>query len=242
MKILFFLIIFLVSVQSISAQTKVDEYELMDSDSESARIDNFLSHLQNQPDSKGLIIICSGEDNERLGNIWDHIEGIRSYLFFRSNGAFTDRVSFRVDNRKQPLFKEFWIFPKHIPPPEARLKVPTLENLKNLNLFASRCEECDPVVPALSANSANFELYAALLEKYPDYKSLVIIYPLSDTELKARGLSKKESRQLNLSYAIKYRDILSRQYKISRRRISIKIAKPDDRYRAIRSKFFIVPK
>ena len=75
------------------AQTKVDEYSEPDSDSESAYMDNFISKLYAEPESKGLIIIYSGDKKERIGNILNLKEGIRTYIHIRFGEKYNDRVS-----------------------------------------------------------------------------------------------------------------------------------------------------
>lgn len=55
--------------QTSFAQTKIAEYGRLTTDAESARMDNLASALNQEPDSKGLIIIYSGKNNEGMGSI-----------------------------------------------------------------------------------------------------------------------------------------------------------------------------
>ena len=163
-------LVLLFFTQAFFAQTKIDEYERMGSDAESGRIDNFLMNLDKQPESRGLIIIYSGEKEERLGNILRLIEGIKQYIVFRdvhSRGAktFTERVTFRIEKGKETLFKELWVYPKDIPLPEIEQPTLNLNNLKAKYLYASVCLDCEPAIPGLSSEWADFELYAELFNE-----------------------------------------------------------------------------
>ncbi len=243
MKNLLLLIVLVIFTQTFFAQTKIDEYERTDSDAESGRIDNFLMNLDKQPESRGLIIIYSGESEERLGNILRLIEGIKQYIVFRdvySRAArtFTERITFKIEKGKETLFKELWVYPKDIPLPEIEQPNVNLDNLKTKYLYASVCVDCEPAIPGLSSEWADFKLYAELLMKYRDYKSSIIIYSPSRNRL-----SKKESYRDALAYAAKYRNLLAKEYKIDNRRISIRIETPIVKdLTPISAKFFITPK
>ena len=239
MKNLLLFILLLLFTQLSLAQTKIDEYEKTDSDSESGRIDAFLVNLLNEKESKGLIVIYSGENEEQIGNILRHIEGIKQYINFRGHSIdqknLAEKVSFKINKGKQPLFKEFWIYPKNIALPEIKERKLNLDNLKTKFLYASICASCEPAVPILSSDSANLEFYAELLKQYPNYTGLIIIHP--DAYIR-----EKDSYNNALTYVIGYRNILTKEYKIDNKRISIKIAKPVGEGTPVIAKFFIVPK
>lgn len=215
------------------AQTLVDEYERTDSDSESARIDNFLTYLQNEPQSKGLIIINIGEKKEQIGIVQRHIEGIKQYVEVRTDKSLAERIFFKISGRKKLLSKELWIYPKYLSLPELKIDF-DLSALKTKYLYGMICEICEPVVPSLSTSSADLESYAEILKKYPNYKSLIILYP------NYPEVSKKAAYQNALNYAADYRNLLTRDYKISNKRISIVIAK--NFRKGATTKLFIVPK
>ena len=74
--------------------------------------------------------------------------------------------------------------------------------------------------------------------KYPDYKSSIIIYSPSHNRS-----SKKESYRDALTYAAKYRNLLTKIYKIDNRRISIRIETPIVKdLKPTSAKFYISPK
>lgn len=219
------------------AQTKIDEYEFTNSDTESAHIDNFLVALQNEPTSKGLIIIYSGANKQEMGVILRHIEGIKEYVNLRSGKSFGERIVYKVDERNKSFAKELWIYPNDIPFPEIKPINFDLDGLKTKYLYAMICLDCEPAVPLLAMDYANLKLYAELLKKYPDYQSSIIIYPTS-----LDNASKKKYRQMALNYAAQYRSLLINEYKISRKRISVVVAKNPNENRVISAKFYIVPK
>lgn len=230
------LLIFFIS-QITFAQTKVDEYEKIGSDAETGRIDNFLLNLRNEPENKGIIVIYSGESEERIGNILQHVEGIKQYVNLRDENLFAGKIFYQIKQGEQPLFKEFWIYPKNTAIPEIKEKPLNLDNLKTKYLYASICADCEPAVPELSTDIMNYEFYADLLKKYPDYTSSIIIYPFLNTDW-----SNADSYKNALTYAANYRNVLTKEYKISNKRIFIKISKPFGKDAPTIAKFFIVPK
>jgi hypothetical protein len=235
-QIVFLAILFLFS-QITFAQIKVDEYPRTDSDSESARIDGFRVALQKAPESKGLIVIHSGENNEVLADALRDIKGMKLYLGITDGNPMSQRVFFKIIEGKPSLFKEFWIYPKESPTLKNELKTVNLDNLKTKYLFTSICAECEPTVPMLSTSAIHFELYANLLKQNPTYKGLIIIYPGSYS-----GWSRKQRYEAVLGYAIRYRDLLVKEYKISNRRFSIKVGKATiAKDMPIEAKFYIVP-
>ena len=135
MKILSLLLILLTFSQTSLAQTKVDEYERLDSDSESMRILYFLGKLKEEPEWKGLIVVYSGEKETNLKYALQHIEGIKQYLRIWKLTT-TEKVKFQIVEGKKPLFKEFWIYRKDERLPESESK-----NYKH-RLFANKISFC----------------------------------------------------------------------------------------------------
>ena len=172
-----FLPLFLILLisQFVYGQTKFDEYEPIDSDSESARIDNFTHTLNENPESKGLIVVYSGDDLEQIGNITAYIEGAKYYIStFR---AFEkDRISFVIGKGKTKLYKEFWILPDETTKPPIPLTEVNLNNLEGKFLYASSCIGCEPAVPALSNDRINLENYLRILTDNPKFEALVVIH------------------------------------------------------------------
>lgn len=233
MKPLFSLLFFVLFSQIAFAQTKVDEYEKTDSDSESIRIMDFVGNLRKEPESKGLIVIYSGENEKRLVDVLRHITGIKQYV----ERLYSNRIFFNIREGKKPLFKEFWIYPKDVAFPELEAKSINLDNLKSAYLYASICAVCEPQQLSLSSDFVDFDLYADLLKKYADYKGLIFITPSSQEGFGSKGFYKDA-----LGYAVNYRNLLVKKYKINNKRIVIKIGKPTGKDAWAFAKFFIVPK
>ena len=178
MKTIFFcLLILIVFPQIVFTQTKIDEYGKTDSDSESARLDNFLYFLKDKPESKGLIVIYSGKNKERLGNILTFQNGMKWWMSLRAGKKFDDRISFLVTEGKQTLDKELWIISRGENLPEIKPVDLSLSNLKAKYLYAFVCLDCEPAVAGLSADVADTELYKRALEENANYDAEVIIRP-----------------------------------------------------------------
>lgn len=232
-KILLYIILFAFS-QTVFSQTKIDEYQKTDSDSESARLDNFFNFLNEKPESKGLIVIYCGENKTRLGNILAFQNNIKQWVSLSKNGEFDGRISFLIAEGKQPLYKELWIIAKGESSPVIKLADINLNNLKTKYLYAFVCLTCEPVVPLLSADVANTELYKKTLEENSGYEALIIIRPSRSQE----KIYLKEAK----NFASEYRKNLTKNRKINKNRITIKIGNSSGEYSAATAELYIIPK
>lgn len=220
MKKSFLLFLLLLVSQFVYGQSKFDEYERLDSDSESARLDNFLVALQQQPETGGLIVIYSGNNDERIGNITAYIEGAKRYMEYR---GINHRISFSIGEGKTKLYKELWILPDDTKKPPIESKEINLNNLKGRILYASSCIGCDPATPDLRNDGIDFESYLKVLSDNLTYKSLIVIHR-SDNE------SGKDH--------IKNLRNLGKKLKIDSKRIQIKFVK--DRIELARADFYLI--
>lgn len=175
MKLIFPLILILLISPFVYSQTKFDEYEATDSDSESSRIDTFVNALSQQPKSKGLIVVYAGEKLERIGNITAYIEGAEFYIT-EARGIKKDRISFIIGEGKTKLYKEFWILPEETKKPQIPIKEVNLDNLESKLFYATSCLECGPAVPALRNDRINLENYLKILQDNSTFQALVVIH------------------------------------------------------------------
>lgn len=171
--LLFFLL--LIS-QFAYGQSKFDEFEKLIADDESARIDNFLGALEQQPESRGLIVVYVGDNLDQIGNITAYIKGAQYYIT-EARGIEKDRISFMIGEGKKKFHKELWILPDETKKPQIKSSEIDLNNLKGRILYASSCIECDPVVPALSNDRVNLEEYLKIIKNNPNYQGLITIHP-----------------------------------------------------------------
>ncbi len=233
-KLSMLLFIFLSVSQFVSAQTKVDEYQKTDSDSESARLENFLFLLNQNPESKGLIVIYSGKNKERLGNILTFQAGMKRWLSVVAGEKFDDRISFLIAEGKQTLDKEFWIISKNEKLPEIKSVDFNLNNLKTKYLYAFVCLDCEPAVAGLSADVADTDLYKKTLEENADYIALIIIRPSRSEEKVYLKDAKK--------FASGYQKDLTKSRKINKKRITIRIEDSLSENSAATAELYIIPK
>lgn len=237
MKRIFLLSILIFVFQISFAQTKVDEYERTDSDSESIRVYTFLGNLGKEPESKGLIVIYSGDKGKGLAAAINDREGLRLYMKIYLGDSFADRVAIKIIEGRPVLFKEFWIYPKGVPLPSFESPVINLGNLKTNYLYASGCAACEPVERLLARDNVELEPYADLLKRYPGYSGLIVINQGSYEF----GSRKKLYRDA-LRDGISYRSSLVKDYKV-RNRISIRIARPFTKKESPELvNFYIIPK
>lgn len=235
MKKFFLLFIFLAAAAQIAfGQIKFDEYERTDSDSESARIDNFLVALTQEPENKGLIVIYSGDNKERLGNILAFIEGVKLHLRFRKFDA--ERISFLIAGGKQTLFKEMWLVPAtggrnpQIEPIELNLN-----NLTGKYLYGWSCLDCEPVIPHLSNERKALTLYAEELKNNKNYHALIVVAEGTLPDGERSGFLKPKN------YARDLRKALVEEWKIDSRRVRIEFVKKAKGDFMTAAGFYIIP-
>jgi hypothetical protein len=231
MKKLFFILVFLLTSQIAFAQTKVDEYGAVTNDQESGRIDNFLNVLQQEPESKGLIVIYSGANKERLGNILAHIEGIKQYAGYRE--SVKNEISFVIAEGRNPLDKELWIVQKGEASPKLKLTDLNLNGLKAKYEYALRCLECEPSIPELARDRFTLALYIDALKKNENYNALITI---------ENGLAYDENGQTISAkkFASNLKELLTTKGGIDKKRIKIRVI--NNKTGAAVAQFYIVPK
>lgn len=208
--------------QVVFAQRIIDEYGIIDSDSESARIDNFLNELNDAPESRGLVVIYAGFNKERLGNIAAHIEGVKTYFSYRN---FDDkRVSFLVAEGKEPLTKELWIIKKDEKNPTFKEIDLNLKRITQKYLYAKTCLDCEPVVDVLRTDSVKIEMLVNFLKTNKHYAILIVL---------SKG-------SYDFDYADYWRKKIVTLNRIENNRVKIKFGKAA--VGAATTTFYIIPK
>lgn len=213
-------------------QTKIDEYALTDSDSESARIYNFSTELNKKPESEGLIIVYAGENLTRAGNLFSFVNGVKRQIEYYSN----KKVSVVVAKGKQPFFKEMWIVREGEKKPELKEFRFDFGALKTKLLYAYTCLSCEPTVPELYSGGVNLENYAEILHKNPGYRAVIEIYTDNYAGY-LRGEVLGEAR----GYAAEYRRTLTRDYKVPNNRLTIKIKRSPNKDSVTTANLYLVP-
>jgi hypothetical protein len=210
-------LLLLVFAQTVFTQVKTDEYAIGGSDSEAARLDNFLTELDKTPDSKGLVVIYSGANGERLGNILGHIKGIKHHAFFRKIAG--ERLSFLIAVGKETLYKELWVIPKDQNAPEFE-SLALKQSIFNKKYYYGRsCIDCEPTVPALESGRVDFKFFSGQLKKHKNLKGQIVV------------------NRKHLRYAIAVRKTLIDDYGLKVHRVAIKFNNSD----VSRARFYIVP-
>ena len=191
----------------------------MGSDNESGRIDIFLRELQDTPNNRGLVVIYTGDNKERLGNILGHIKGIKHYVFSRKLDP--ERISFLITEGKSTLYKELWLIPEGKNAPEFKSLSLKLNDdiFSRRYYYAASCISCEPTVPSLESGRVDFKFFTDLLKKNKKVRGLIIV------------------TRDNLRYAVTLRKTLMKDYGLHFNRISIKFS--DSQLN--RARFYIIP-
>lgn len=206
-----------IGLHSVFAQTKIDEYRRLDSDSEASRMDNFLVEFQNQLESKGLIILYVNSKQKGLGNLSSHIKGIKEYLRLRIN-LNPQRYSIQIKEGNPR--KELWLYPKDVELPKSDSLKFDIDDVTKPFYYGQTCIECAPAVPLLSWNYIDFEQYAKFIKTNDNYKALITIEQSKDREW-----TKEESYQDAINNIIEYRRLLVEDYGIPKNKVKIIIKK-----------------
>lgn len=238
-KILTILFILLLS-KIILAQTKVDEWEPLDTDSESIRIGRLFDNMMKESESKWLVIVYSGENKDRLGNILEHVKKLKWVFSHLSTDRsdFLKRISFIVTPGKERFSKEIWVAKNGEKFPEYAPTDLSLDNINEKYLYAETCLSCEPADPWFRGDALDLEHYSKTLQKNMNYEGLIVIengttipFVIDD---KLRWVSPRR-------YAGEWRKLLTLKDKIENSRIKIKIVKPQKDFSSA-AYFYIVPK
>ena len=95
---------------------KFDQYGDVGECDETARLDNFLNQLQNEPTSKGYIIVYDGK-NTLPGRVGGRLQRAMNYLTYQ-RGLMPDRVVPIKGGYRVETVTELWIAPEGAPAPE----------------------------------------------------------------------------------------------------------------------------
>jgi hypothetical protein len=204
MKLLYFISLAFLLTQIALGQTKVDEYERTDSDSEGAHIHNLLTLLDKDRQSTALIVVYSGEGGKWLADALRDIDGIKAWIGLRE-GNLRERITYQIAEKSPVLYKELWVYPDGVKPPTSNVQALDLGGLDAKYLWASGCADCDPSIPLLTRGFINLRSYADLLKRYPQYSGLIVLHPPASI----RGWSKKQLHESTLEHVIRYRSSLN---------------------------------
>lgn len=210
-KVLFLSAIILFTFHTIFAQMQKAAYKLAEYESpqgsscdEYFRMIDFLEKINQEKDSKGLVVIYSGDSSERYGNLLAYISGAEKYLT-KNMGVVPDKVSFVIAEGKSLFNEEFWIIPQNSETPKIRLASWDSAKLQKKYYFSQTCVVCEPSYYLLTSFQPNYQEYAAILKKNPKYKGLIV--------------------GSNFESLMVIRKTLVREHKLSKERFSLQIKK-----------------
>jgi hypothetical protein len=184
---------------------KFDEYEDVGVGcQEYFRMDAFVGRISQQEGSRGLIVLYTGENADRFGNILGHISGTKQFLK-NWMGFPPERILFTVVKGKKFFNKELWIIPKNAKVPDIKSFEFDWNNLETKYFFSTTCFMCDPSYGLLTTFQPDFEDYTEVLKKYPNYRGQIIVNNFQDL--------------------FQVRRTLTKEYKLPTNRFSIQLAK-----------------
>ncbi|HRH44487.1 MAG TPA: hypothetical protein PKY82_22820 [Pyrinomonadaceae bacterium] len=194
----------LIISQIIFAQTKIDEYERLNSDAESGRLTMLHSYILESPNSKGQILIYPKEKTP-LGKILRHIYGIRAYTGLDNSSLIIETGR----ERKKP-FNEIWLIKEG----EKKISINSVsyedklnDKIKKKTLFDRECILCEPTVDLDQyIFRQGLDYFAKALKANPKASALIEIATvqyLSETKKERRELIAKIYNSLVKKHLIK---------------------------------------
>ncbi|HRH41898.1 MAG TPA: hypothetical protein PKY82_09660 [Pyrinomonadaceae bacterium] len=154
---------------------KIDEFVgLGGGCSGNSRYANFEIELAKNDENKGLVVIYTGENKERFGNISAYVKNVRKYVKFYTRIS-PEKVDVIVLEGKKFFAHEFWVIPRGAKLPYTESYEFEWSKIQGKYHFSNTCLQCEPSYPLITEFQANFEEFANILKQYPSYKGQIIV-------------------------------------------------------------------
>jgi hypothetical protein len=215
------------------AQTKFDEYDFISTDEETARLDNLAIHLINNPETKGVFIVYSGNCKSRIGSFMPYIVGVKRHFNFYKN-LDLNRITFAIARGKNVFDREIWIVKDDEKLPDFERENFELNNIQSKLLYVSTCLDCEPAIASLSTDLLDWKLLGTTLKENPNYELLVFIEGNTAFDDKGNTISPKK-------YYENFRNSLSEEFGLDKKRFKLNYIKKSKQI-GTGARFYIVPK
>ncbi len=176
-KILALLIVLLIS-QIIFAQTEAYKFTdfvgLGGGCDGNSHYANFEYELAQNSESKGLVVIYTGEKKERFGNISAYANNVKQYVKYYTKIS-PERVDVIILEGKTFFAHEFWVIPKDAKSPYTESYEFEWSKIQERYYFSHTCLQCEPSYPLITDFQPNFEGFAKILKQYRNYKGQIIV-------------------------------------------------------------------
>jgi hypothetical protein len=216
-----FLLLILQVVFSQNEAFKVAEYgEHGIGCDEHFRLADFTEEIKQKEGSTGLIVIYSGDNTERLGNLYGYAFGIKEHVEGWL-GFPNGKIKTVITEGKTLFAEEFWIIPKNAQEPEIKPLNFDWKTLKTKTLYSKACFECEPSYGSITNFRPNLSGFAEVLNDNPNYSGTVEVRSLEDI-----GYTRK---------------LLIEEYKLAKKRFKIHLIKNKTDESSSVSYFYIVP-
>lgn len=178
MKYISSILLFLIGLQICFAQTqayKVDEFVGLGGGCDgNSRYANFEYELAQNSENKGLVVVYTGEEKDRFGNISAYANNIKNYID-RYTKILPERVDIIILEGKTFFAHEFWVIPKDAKSPFSKSFKFDWSNIQEKYYFSHTCLQCEPSYPLITEFQPNFEDFARILKQYPNYKGQIFV-------------------------------------------------------------------
>lgn len=198
---------------------KVGEHERIGAGCEEyGRMANLFEGLRQNPGSRGLIVVYSGDNKKRFGNVEAYVEGVK--LYFKQKRLPPEKITLVIAEGKNLFNEEFWIVPENAEFPDIKPFGFDWSRLDAKYLFSETCLRCEPSYPELTDFQSGIDVYAEILKTYPNYHGLIEVNDYSELS--------------------QIRNSLIKNFKVPRRRFTITLAKKNPE-NSLSVNLYIVP-
>lgn len=139
-----------------------------------SRYANFEMELAQNDENKGLVVIYTGGNKQRFGNISAYARNVKNYVKYYTKIS-PERVDVIILKGKEFFAHEFWVIPKDAKLPYAESYEFEWSQIQGKYYFSRTCLQCEPSYPLITEFQANFEEFTNVLKQYPSYKGQIIV-------------------------------------------------------------------
>jgi hypothetical protein len=178
MKKILLILFILVGSQVCFSQTqayKIDKFANLGAGCDgNSRYANFDIELAQNIYNKGLVVIYTGEKQERFGNILAYANNIKKYVSYYTKIS-PERVDIIILQGKTFFAHEFWVIPEDAKSPYTESYSFDWSNIREKYYFSHTCLQCEPSYPLITDFQPNFEKFAKILKQYPNYRGQILV-------------------------------------------------------------------
>ena len=151
---------------------KFDEGMVQPGCGEYGRVMSFMEEMMaRQKDARGLIIVFTGIEPERFGNLLGYVNGAGGFV--AQHGIPSNKIIYVIAEGKTFAEEEYWVIPNGADPPAFTEAHVDWKGLTSKYLFSTTCTNCEPSYPELGLAQPHYEGFAQVLRDNPKHRGRI---------------------------------------------------------------------